>query len=110
MPADPAHTAKPDLECDLLVVGSGASGLACAMTAARLGLKVTVVEKERVLGGTSAWSGGWMWIPRNPLARAAGRLAKPYREAPAIAGSPDLRFGQIGHQVSVDEAVIVLAN
>jgi succinate dehydrogenase/fumarate reductase flavoprotein subunit len=59
-------------ECDLLVVGSGAGGLAAAVTAAWLGLDVIVVEKCERVGGTSAWSGGWLWIPRNPLARAAG--------------------------------------
>ena len=58
--------------CDLLVVGSGAGGLAAAVTAATLGLEVIVVEKEPVIGGTTAWSGGWLWIPRNPLAVAAG--------------------------------------
>ena len=58
--------------CDLLVVGSGASGLAAAVTAASLGLSVIVIEKDDHVGGTSAWSGGWMWIPRNELAVAAG--------------------------------------
>ena len=57
------------LTCDLLVIGSGAGGLAAAVTAARLGLDVMVVEKDSHVGGTSAWSGGWMWIPGNPLAR-----------------------------------------
>ena len=60
------------LQCDLLVVGSGAAGLAAAVTAAWHGLQVIVVEKEAVLGGASAWSGGWMWVPGNPLARRAG--------------------------------------
>ena len=60
------------LVCDLVVVGSGASGLTSALTAASLGLDVIVIEKEAQFGGTSAWSGGWMWIPRNPLAREAG--------------------------------------
>ena len=58
--------------CDVLVIGSGAGALATAVTAAHAGLSVIVVEKAPVLGGTTAWSGGWLWIPRNPLARAAG--------------------------------------
>lgn len=58
--------------CDLLVIGSGAAGLSAAVTAASQGLKVIVLEKEPVFGGTSAWSGGWMWIPHNPLALRAG--------------------------------------
>nr|WP_310734345.1 FAD-dependent oxidoreductase [Ideonella livida] len=64
-------TATPE-SCDLLVIGSGAGALSTAVTAAHLGLKVVVIEKAPVLGGTTAWSGGWMWIPRNPLAVAAG--------------------------------------
>ena len=59
-------------ECDVLVIGAGAGGLSAAVTAAALGLKVIVLEKEPVYGGTTAWSGGWLWIPRNPLAVAAG--------------------------------------
>ena len=60
------------LECDVLVLGSGAGGLSAAVTAAAQGLRVMVAEKEDVFGGTTAWSGGWMWIPRNPLATRAG--------------------------------------
>jgi succinate dehydrogenase/fumarate reductase flavoprotein subunit len=67
-PSGPPNVA----DCDLLVVGSGAGGLSAAVTAATLGLRVIVVEKDAVYGGTTAWSGGWMWIPRNPLAQAAG--------------------------------------
>lgn len=59
-------------QCDVLVAGSGAGGLACAVTAASLGLSVIVAEKEPVVGGTTAWSGGWLWIPHNPLAIEAG--------------------------------------
>ena len=66
------NTGNAQVRCDLLVIGSGAGGLSAAVTAAHLGLKVLVVEKEPHYGGTTAWSGGWMWIPRNPLAVAAG--------------------------------------
>ncbi|MAG66701.1 MAG: FAD-binding dehydrogenase [Pseudomonas sp.] len=60
------------IECDVLVIGSGAAGLAAAVTAAHHGLRVVVAEKDSQLGGTSAWSGGWLWIPRNPLAIEEG--------------------------------------
>ena len=72
----PAATLPP-LDCDLLVIGSGAAGLACAVTAAWHGLKVIVVEKDSTFGGASAWSGGWMWVPGNPLARRAGIHENP---------------------------------
>jgi succinate dehydrogenase/fumarate reductase flavoprotein subunit len=58
--------------CDLLVAGSGAAGLAAAVTAAHCGLKVILVEKDNVLGGTTAWSGGWIWAPCNPIAKKHG--------------------------------------
>lgn len=54
--------------CDVLVIGTGASGMATAVTAASQGLKVIVVEKEKVFGGTTARSGGWLWIPGTKLA------------------------------------------
>ncbi|HBZ7527770.1 TPA: FAD-dependent oxidoreductase, partial [Klebsiella quasipneumoniae subsp. similipneumoniae] len=60
------------VKVDVLVVGSGAAGLSAAVTAAVHGASVMVAEKASVLGGTSAWSGGWLWIPCNPLARAEG--------------------------------------
>ncbi|MCP6694923.1 FAD-dependent oxidoreductase [Pseudomonas donghuensis] len=67
MPVD-----TPLVECDVLVIGSGAAGLAAAVTAAWHGEKVIVVEKDPVFGGATAWSGGWMWVPCNPLAQRAG--------------------------------------
>ncbi len=60
------------LTCDVLVAGSGAGGLAAAVTARHLGLDVIIAEKAPLFGGTTARSGGWLWIPGNPLERAAG--------------------------------------
>jgi 3-oxosteroid 1-dehydrogenase len=59
-------------EMDVVVVGSGAAGLVCALVAAVGGLRVLVVEKSEKLGGTSAMSGGAVWLPANHLGRAAG--------------------------------------
>lgn len=83
--------------CDLLVVGSGAGGLNAAVVAAHLGLNVVLVEKEPQFGGTTAWSGGWMFVPRNPLARAADideDVAEPRRYLQAVCGA-DFRAERI---------------
>lgn len=53
-------------EFDVVVVGSGAGGLTTAVVAALHGLRTLVVEKASVLGGTTAYSGGGLWIPNNP--------------------------------------------
>lgn len=68
------------VDCDVLVIGSGAAGLSAAVTAAWHGQKVIVVEKDPVFGGATAWSGGWAWVPCNPLARRAGIVEE--RSAP----------------------------
>jgi len=75
--------------CDLLVIGSGAGGMSAAVCAAHLGLSVIVLEKESHIGGTTAWSGGWMWVPRNPLAVHAGiveDLAQPRQYLQSVLG------------------------
>jgi len=59
-------------ECDLLVAGSGAGGMAAAIVARKLGLKVIVAEKEPVFGGTTALSGGYLWVPNNLVSQQAG--------------------------------------
>ncbi|CAB3727048.1 FAD-dependent oxidoreductase [Paraburkholderia rhynchosiae] len=65
-------TRSSDLACDVLVIGSGAGGLSTAITAKKQGLDVIVVEKEEHFGGTTAFSGGVLWIPGNPHAKKTG--------------------------------------
>ncbi len=64
--------AVAEVVCDVLVIGSGAAGLSAAVVAAHSGLDVIVAEKADVFGGTSAYSGGWLWVPNAPHAVAAG--------------------------------------
>jgi succinate dehydrogenase/fumarate reductase flavoprotein subunit len=59
-------------EVDVVVLGSGAAGLTAAVTAAEGGARVGVFEKADQLGGTTAWSGGMVWIPDNPHMAAVG--------------------------------------
>jgi len=61
-----------DITADLLVVGSGASAMTAAIVAKQEGLDSLVVEKTEFYGGTSAYSGGGLWVPNNPLMAEAG--------------------------------------
>lgn len=62
---------------DVVVVGSGAAGLTAALTASVSGASVLIVEKTALLGGTSAMSGGGLWVPANHIAQAAGLRDSP---------------------------------
>jgi succinate dehydrogenase/fumarate reductase flavoprotein subunit len=61
-----------EIRCDVLVVGSGAAGMAAALKAADQGLSVIVAEKESHLGGTTAISAGWAWVPGNKAGVESG--------------------------------------
>ncbi|HUC22063.1 MAG TPA: 3-oxosteroid 1-dehydrogenase [Streptosporangiaceae bacterium] len=57
---------------DFVVAGSGAAGLTAALTAAVNGLSTLVIEKTEFFGGSTARSGGGVWVPRNSVLRKAG--------------------------------------
>ncbi|MDA0978324.1 MAG: FAD-dependent oxidoreductase [Proteobacteria bacterium] len=61
-----------EIQTDVLVVGSGAAGLTAAATAASRGLDVILVEKASTFGGTTAYSGGVLWIPNNHMMAQEG--------------------------------------
>jgi 3-oxosteroid 1-dehydrogenase len=59
-------------EVDLICVGSGISGCAAAIAGAEAGLKVILLEKSPLLGGTTTWSLGIVWVGNSHLAGANG--------------------------------------
>ncbi|OIN81036.1 3-ketosteroid-delta-1-dehydrogenase [Mycobacterium malmoense] len=87
---------------DLLVVGSG-TGMAAALAAHEFGLSVLIVEKSSYVGGSTARSGGALWLPASPVLREAGandtaERATAYLES-AVAGSapPQRSAGFLAH-------------
>ena len=59
-------------EYDVIVVGSGAAGMVAALTAAHQGLSAVVLEKAPHFGGSTARSGGGVWIPNNEILKRDG--------------------------------------
>ena len=64
-------------EYDVVVVGSGAAGMVAALTAAHQGLSTVVVEKAPYYGGSTARSGGGVWIPNNEILKRDGVTDTP---------------------------------
>ena len=63
---------KYDESHDVIVIGSGISGLFAAIAAAKRGARTLLLEKESVWGGTTAYSGSILWIPQNHLMKKDG--------------------------------------
>src|SRR3954453_19833401 len=63
--------------CDVVVVGAGGAGMTAALAAARQGLDTVLVEKSNYFGGSTARSGGGVWIPGNYALVAAGEADDP---------------------------------
>ncbi|ETN44665.1 uncharacterized protein HMPREF1541_10335 [Cyphellophora europaea CBS 101466] len=57
---------------DVLIVGSGGAGLSAALRCHMHGLRPLVIEKSDKLGGTTAWSGGGLWVPNNEQHKSRG--------------------------------------
>ncbi|WP_083198836.1 FAD-binding protein [Mycobacterium malmoense] len=73
-------TAAPDgfdHVVDVLVVGSGGGGMTAALTARAAGLDALVVEKSAFFGGSTALSGGGIWVPGAPAQRREGYAPSP---------------------------------
>src|SRR3954453_22406446 len=62
---------------DVVVVGAGGAGMSAALAAARQGLDTLLIEKSNYFGGSTARSGGGVWIPGNYALEAAGEDDDP---------------------------------
>jgi 4-oxocyclohex-2-ene-1-carboxylate desaturase len=91
---------------DVVVVGSGAAGLATALSAHDVGLGVIVLEKDEQLGGTSAVSGGWLWVPGNRQGVAEGDTRAEVEQYLRALAGPSLDETRLSHFLNgVPEAV-----
>jgi 3-oxosteroid 1-dehydrogenase len=71
-------TAAPfDHVVDVLIVGSGGGGMTAALTAEASGLDALVTEKSASFGGSTALSGGGIWVPGAPAQRREGYVPDP---------------------------------
>lgn len=82
-----AYASTPEI--DVIVAGSGAAGMTAALRAAKRGLKVLVIDSAPYFGGSTARSGGGIWIRNNPINQAAGvkdSVAEAEEYLAAVAG------------------------
>jgi 3-oxosteroid 1-dehydrogenase len=84
MTTDGAGSA-PQTEFDVVVVGSGAAGMTAALAAAHHGLDVVIIEKTGRFGGSTARSGGGLWVPGNEVLRRSGVADTPEQASAYLA-------------------------
>src|ERR1700675_738507 len=78
--------------CDVIVLGTGGAGLTAALTAAAAGASVQLYEKAPTVGGTTAVSGGIVWIPahnRSPDGELTVDDALSYLRAQSLGSMDD---------------------
>jgi 3-oxosteroid 1-dehydrogenase len=98
-----------DSEVDILVVGSGAGALTAAVVAADARAKVAVIEKSALFGGTSATSGGVLWIPNSPIADPALHQDSPEEAMTYITALTEGTVPEARIRAFVDNAPRMLA-
>jgi succinate dehydrogenase/fumarate reductase flavoprotein subunit len=107
-----SDTSITDAAYDLIVVGAGAAGMTAACVGAAEGLRVLLLEKTVQVGGTTAWSGGMVWVPANRWTAEAGQpdtleAARRYLDETVPSGfNAPQRDAFLNH---ADEAVAYLA-
>lgn len=81
---------------DFVIVGSGGGSFCAAMAIVDAGRTPIVLEKTDKVGGSTAMSGGVLWVPNHPLQAAAG-VADSYEQAKAYL---DAAVGDVGPSTS----------
>lgn len=100
-------TEKQNNDCDVLVIGGGGSGLAAAIEARNRGARVTLIEKNPALGGTTAWSIGSFTATQTPHQIARGIVDSPdehYADMPKFSGEQADRDNPALRRLFVDNA------
>jgi 3-oxosteroid 1-dehydrogenase len=89
-----------DASVDFVGVGSGGGGLVAALRAAKEGLEALVLEKQDKVGGSTAISGGMVWIPNNP-----GRFPEEWKETGYVPSADTLE--ELARMCEIDPAGLV---
>ena len=100
---------------DLVIVGSGCASVTAALAVKAMGGSPLIIEKQALFGGSSAYSGGILWVPNNPLldddSEAAGRaylnaiVGEPSKASPAVKREMFLKQGPKAIQFLLDQGV-----